>query len=85
MSIAGFAPYYLLAHRRDTGLIDYVLMNPRGWGRDDVKHVSSAAARDEVQMLARVENLVPPWQEAIEWKWVTADVLKQISQESTSS
>lgn len=68
MSISGHTPFYLLAHRRQDGLIDFALMNPRGWVPDELVH-KGKAARDEKQMLTRVEHLVPPWQDEIQWHW----------------
>lgn len=70
MSIPGNVPYYVVAYRRPDGLINYVLMNPRGWGADEVVHVAPSAARDEEQASGRIQDFVPPWQEGIEFRWV---------------
>lgn len=78
MSISGDTPYYLLASKRDDGLIDYALMNPRGWGSAELVHSSISGARDEEQMLGRVQHLVPPWQDEIRWHWVAAKDLPPV-------
>lgn len=83
MSIAGDTPYYIECHHRDNGLIDYVLLNPHGWGRPEVKHVSPTGARDIEQMLGRIQNLVPPWQKEIEYIWVSAEALSKTIQDCT--
>lgn len=67
MSIPGNTPYYIRATRRDDGMIDYTLMNPRGWGADEVVHVAPCAARDEEQALGRVQNLLPSWQTGVQF------------------
>jgi len=48
-------------------MIDYTLMNPRGWGADEVVHVAPCAARDEEQALGRVQNLLPSWQTGVQF------------------
>lgn len=70
MSISGYTPYYIIAHKRDDGMIDYALMNPRGWRRDEVVHIAPCAARDEEQALGRIQNLLPPWQESVEFTYI---------------
>lgn len=79
MSIAGNTPFYIAAHKRDDGLIDYVLMNPRGWGADEVRHVSPLGARDEEQVRGRVQELVPPWQDSIAFHYVNEEALRRIA------
>lgn len=79
MSISADTPYYVIATKRDDGLIDYVVMNPRGWVRDEVKHVAPCAARDEEQARGRIQNIIPPWQESIEFRYVDAQAFKRLA------
>lgn len=55
MSIAGNTPHYILAQKRDNGLIDYAVFNPRGYGSAELIHVAPCAAKDEEQMLSRAD------------------------------
>lgn len=70
MSMPGDTPYYILAHRRQDELLDYVLMNPRGYS-DEVVHVAPAAARDEEQAFGRIQNMLPPWQIGVKFRYVS--------------
>lgn len=67
MSIPGNTPYYVRARKRQDGMLDYILMNPRGWGNEEVVHVALCAARDEEQARGRIQNLLPPWQTTVEF------------------
>ena len=96
MSIAGNTPYYILATKRPDGMIDYTLMNPRGWGADEVIHVGYGPARDEEQAFGRIQNYLPPWQSEIEFIYESFDhgtvvnlpgvglVVKRLPQETTT-
>lgn len=52
-------PYIVKACKRPDGLIAYVLMNPHV-----VVYRPGCAARDENQIVGRVQHLLPPWQHA---------------------
>ena len=78
MSISGDTPHYILATRRADGLIDYVVMNPRGWGRDQITHIAPCAARDEEQAKGRIQNLIPPWQKSINFRYITAEQFQSL-------
>lgn len=56
MSICGSAPHYILAEICEDGLIDYVIMNPRGWVADEVIHRCYCMAGDEEQMISRAKK-----------------------------
>lgn len=68
MSIPGNTPFYIVAHKRDDGLIDFALMNPRGWGPDETVY-KGTGTRDERQMLERCDKYAPPWQQDVEIHW----------------
>ncbi len=58
MSLIG-APYYrVLACKRECGLLDYVLYYEHGWYECTYVHISSCGARDEQQLLGRIQNMV---------------------------
>lgn len=81
MSIPGNTPYYVIAEKRSGGLIDYAVINPRGWVADEIIHISPMAAKDEIQLRGRIQNKVLSSQDCIVINYVKSlsDELKKYS------
>jgi len=84
MSIPGDVPHYILAVKRDDGLIDWAVFNPRGWVHDSLVGASHVGARDEEQVIGRAAPFLRPDQKDVKIIYASRDEFeKQIANQGS--